>query len=161
MDFDCLGAWCLQNLKSLKSLKISGWTEVTTNGFLVFRGLPNMVSLDVSSCTKVSNKIVKVIAESMPALSELDLVNCFQIDSSGLDVLRKMSELENLKLSRHTKGDIENQLQHIKNIEMVSSLQAASRRDLGQPTNFQHVLEKYSWEEEGRPRDSRVIQTPI
>lgn len=151
------GAQYLQSLKKLKSLKISGWTEVTPNGFSVFRSLSHLTSLDVSSCTKITNKVLRVIADAMPELTELNLVNCFQVECSGLGVLRKMSELETLKLSLLVKGDINSQLPNVRNLQLVSPLDAICE-DRHHPTNFQHVLEFYSREEDSMTTDAPSLQ---
>lgn len=147
----------MQSLKLLKSLKISGWTEVTSTGFSVLRSLPHLASLDLSSCTKITNKVVRVIADAMPELIELSLVNCFQVECSGLGVLHKMSELNTLKLSLHLKGDIDSQLPNLRNLQLVSPLDAAWQ-DRHHPTNFQHVLEDYSTEEESVTSDALPLR---
>jgi len=154
------GAHYLQSLKSLRSLKISGWTEVTSNGFSFLRGLLHLTSLDVSSCTKISNKVLRVIADAMPELTELNLVNCFHVECSGLGVLRKMSELESLKLSLHIKGDVDSQLPNLRNLQLVSPLDAACE-DRHHPTNFQHVIEDYSREEDSIISDATSFQNRI
>ena len=148
------GAQSLQSLILLKSLKISGWTEVTPKGFLVLRCLPKLTSLNLSSCPKVTNKVVRGIANSLSDLAELNLVNCFHVTCSDLGVLRKMSELDTLKLSLHLKGDIDSQLPNIKNLQLVSPLDAELWEDRSHPSNFQHVLETYSREEDGTSCDT-------
>jgi len=120
----CAGALHLQNLKALRSLKISGWTEVTQNGFVFLRYLISMTSLDLSSCSKITNKVVRAIVDCLPELTEVNLANCFLLSVEGLIRLAKLRELETVKLPISLKGDLDNQLSSIKNLQLVSPLDA-------------------------------------
>eukprot|EP00210_Caulerpa_lentillifera_P004440 g4237.t1 len=142
------GARYLRSLSLLRSLKICGWSEMSSTGFLVLRHFKNLTRLDLSNCLKLTGKGLKAIS-STESLKELNLVNCFQVTTTDLGVLRKCVVLETLYLSHHVKGDVESEIPRVGNIQFVSPTDYMFENESNdnQTTHFRSLMETLSKEE--------------
>jgi len=141
---ECVEALCNNAKHHLRSLTINGTTmeklkrieshyylinmsyfgRITPSGFAHVVRLPHLAVLCLSSCDGVDDECVKLIS-TMTSLKHLSFIQCNKVTKSGLTSLSAMLQLERLTfkecnwMTSEQKIDIENQLSHVKHLNIV------------------------------------------
>lgn len=88
----------IAKLKSLQTLNLSYWTQITDAGLEKIGNLPTLERLNLLSCVKITDKGVLALGK-LSNLRILCLSNCNKITDAALAVLKDFFALEELDLS--------------------------------------------------------------
>lgn len=83
-------------LTALQHLSLRDCCKLTDCGLQILSNLKRIESLDLSMCWQLTDSTLRLIAESLPQLSRLDLAGCEHFGAEGLRQICKLSKLQTL-----------------------------------------------------------------
>ncbi len=79
-----------------KPLNIDGFRNIADEGIIALvNGSPQLQSLDISHCGKITYTGIMAIANGLPQLKSLDISGCMKISREGQEIAKRINSRNN------------------------------------------------------------------
>ncbi len=83
----------------LTDVCLQGCTQLTDIGVTWVRSFPNLIALDISGCSNVTDNTLAVVGSMCTVLQHINLNGCTRITDAGIKLLQPLKYLQALNLS--------------------------------------------------------------
>ncbi|MGK5595539.1 MAG: BTB/POZ domain-containing protein [Parachlamydiaceae bacterium] len=93
--------------EDISALSLEQNTDLSYMGWSELRGLRNLKSLNLASCTQIGNRELSLILQAAPQLNEINLMNCPLISDSGfIELAQMLARLNRINLAKTSLTDL-------------------------------------------------------